>query len=125
MIGLPFERSADDLRRNVDFLMELDPDYAQFAILSLYPHTELFDEAAARGMIDPARWHDFAVAPTPDFRIDHWEEFLSIAELVKLQRESYRRFYLRPRYVWRSLIKTCSWHEFRSKLHGAMKLLHG
>ncbi len=123
MIGLPFERSVVDVRRNVDFLLELAPDYAQFNILALYPHTELFADAARRGLLDPARWHQFARAPALDFYVDHWEEFLSIATLQQLQKESYRRFYLRPRYIWRSLVATCTWHEFTSKLQGTLKLL--
>jgi len=122
MIGLPFERSSDDVRRNVDFLLKLDPDYAQFSILSLFPNTELFADAARRGLIDPARWHEYAGNPLPDFHVDHWEEFIPLSELLQLQRESYRRFYLRPQYIWRSLIKTCSWHEFSSKVQGALKL---
>lgn len=123
MIGMPFEKSADDVRRNVDFLLEIDPDYAQFSILSLFPNTELFADAARRGLINPDRWHAFARSPTPDFYVDHWEENLTVAELLRLQNESYRSFYLRPRYVLRSLISTSSWHEFRSKLAGAVKLL--
>ena len=123
MIGLPFEKSPDDVRRNVDFLLELDPDYAQFSILSLFPNTELFADAARHGMIDPARWNGFARQPTPGFYVDHWEEFIPMNELLRLQRESYRRFYLRPRYIWRSVIKTCSWHEFISKMQGALRLL--
>jgi radical SAM superfamily enzyme YgiQ (UPF0313 family) len=122
MIGLPFERSADDVKRNVDFLLELDPDYAQFAILSLFPNTEIFADAASRGLIDPARWQEFARQPTSRFYVDHWEEFISLDELLRLQRESYRKFYLRPRYIWRSVISTCSWHEFTSKLQGALKI---
>ncbi|MDD2365642.1 MAG: radical SAM protein [Desulfuromonadaceae bacterium] len=123
MIGLPFEKSAVDVRRNVDFLLELDPDYAQFSILSLFPNTEIYHDAAQLGLIDPARWSRFASAPSKDFYVDHWEESIPLSELLKLQRESYRKFYLRPRYIWRSMIATCSWHEFTSKLNGAMKLL--
>jgi radical SAM superfamily enzyme YgiQ (UPF0313 family) len=123
MIGLPFERSPADVRRNVDFLLEIDPDYAQFSILSLFPNTELFADAARRGLIDPARWNEFARMPTSGFYVDHWEEFLPLGELLRLQRESYRRFYLRPRYIWRSLISTGSRHELASKLQGALKLL--
>jgi radical SAM superfamily enzyme YgiQ (UPF0313 family) len=122
MIGLPFERSADDVKRNVDFLLELDPDYAQFAILSLFPNTEIFADAAGRGLIDPARWQEFARQPTTGFYVDHWEEYIALDELLRLQRESYRKFYLRPRYIWRSIISTCSWHEFTSKLQGALKI---
>lgn len=123
MIGMPFERSSEDVRRNVDFLLELDPDYAQFSILSLFPNTEMFAEAAARGLIAPERWEAFARNPALDFNVDHWEEFLSISQLLGLQKEAYRRFYFRPRYIWRSLISTSSWHEFTAKLNGVYKLL--
>lgn len=123
MIGLPFEKSSADVRRNIDFLLEIDPDYAQFSVLSLYPNTEVFEQACRKGLIDPARWSEFVRAPFPGFQVDHWEEFLPASELLRLQKESYRRFYLRPRYIMRSLIATCSWHEFTSKLAGAMKLL--
>lgn len=123
MIGLPFEKTAADVRRNVDFLLELDPDYAQFAILSLFPNTEMFEDARGKGVLDARRWHEFVRSPYPGFTVDHWDEFLTEAELLGLQKESYRRFYLRPRYILRSMIATCSWHEFTSKLTGAMKLL--
>jgi radical SAM superfamily enzyme YgiQ (UPF0313 family) len=123
MIGLPFERSEDDVRRNVDFLLSIDPDYAQFSILSLFPNTELFADASRRGLIDPARWSGFARMPTSDFYVDHWEENIPLSDLLNLQKESYRRFYLRPRYIWRSIISTRSRHEFASKLQGALKLL--
>lgn len=122
MIGLPFEKSAADIRRNIDFMLEIDPDYAQVSILSLFPNTELFDQAAEQGLVSPARWRAFALAPTPDFYLDHWLESLSMGELLSLQKEAYRRFYLRPRYIWRSLLATSSRHEFGAKLQGAMKL---
>lgn len=123
MIGLPFERSTADVRRNIDFMVELDPDYAQISVLSLFPHTELFTQAARQGLIRPERWEEFALAPVPDFYLDHWEEHLDMAELLRLQSEAYRRFYLRPSYIWRSLLATSTWHEFRTKLQGALKLL--
>ena len=122
MIGLPFEKTASDVRRNIDFMLEIDPDYAQVSILSLFPHTELFADAAGRGLIRPERWKEFARTPRPDFHLDHWEEWLSMTDLLRLQKESYRRFYLRPRYIWRSLLSTCTRHEFTAKLQGALKL---
>lgn len=122
MIGLPFEKIAADVKRNIGFMLEIDPDYAQVSILSLFPHTELFADAARRGLIRAERWQEFARAPRPDFHLDHWEESLGMAELLRLQKEAYRRFYFRPRYIWRSLLATCSWHEFSAKLQGALKL---
>ena len=123
MLGFPFERTADDVQRSLDFLFSLDPDYAQFTILRLLPNTELFQEAAAEGLIDPQRWIDFALHPAPGFKLDHWEEHLSMPELLKMQREAYRKFYLRPGYVWRSIVGLTSWHEFKAKTKGVLKVL--
>lgn len=122
MIGLPFERTAAEIRRNIDFMLAIDPDYAQVSILSLFPHTELFADAAKKGLICPERWQEFARAPYPGFHLDHWEESIKMKELLSLQKEAYRRFYLRPRYIWRSLLATCSRHELFAKVQGAMKL---
>ena len=122
MIGLPFEKSVDDVRRNIDFLLKLDPDYAQFSILSLFPNTELYADAAGRGLVRPERWQQFAREPSQHFFVDHWLEYLTLEELLRLQKDAYQRFYFRPRYIWRSLVSTRSWHEFTSKLQGAMRL---
>ncbi|MBF0353660.1 MAG: B12-binding domain-containing radical SAM protein [Alphaproteobacteria bacterium] len=124
IIGLPFEKTATDVKRNIDFLIRLDPDYAQISILTLYPNTELYDQAVEQGMIKPGRWEAWAANPTPNFLVDHWEESFDLATLVKLQKSAYRRFYFRPRYILRSLLQTRSVYELGSKALGALKLLH-
>lgn len=122
MIGLPSERTPRDVRNNIAFLMRLKPDYAQIGILNLYPHTQLFDDAAAKGLIEAQRWEKWAIDPVPGFTVDHWTEFLPWQTLVKLHRESYRRFYFRPAYIVGSLVRIRSFHEFKSKLMGALIL---
>ena len=123
MIGLPFEKSKDDVRKNLDFLLELDPDYPQIAILCLYPNTEIFQQAVDKGLVNPTKWEEFSLNPSKDFHIDHWEEFLSIQELVDLQKEGYKKYYLRPSYVVRNILSTRSFYEFKAKARGALKLL--
>ena len=123
MIGLPNEKTVSDVQNNIDFLMRLDPDYAQIAILSLYPNTQLYDEAISRGVITPGRWEAWARNPGPGFRVDHWNEFLSDGELVDLHRDSYRRFYFRWRYILKRLFALRSLHEMNSNVLGALKLL--
>ncbi|OHC74128.1 MAG: hypothetical protein A3G18_04640 [Rhodospirillales bacterium RIFCSPLOWO2_12_FULL_58_28] len=123
IIGLPFEKNAPDVRKNIDFLISLDPDYAQFSILTLYPNTELYEEAAAKGIIRADRWEEWVVDPRPGFIVDHWEEHLSLRELVKLQKWAYRRFYFRLRYILRSALRTRSLVELGAKAAGALKLL--
>lgn len=123
MIGLPNEKTREDVLKNIDFLIRLNPDYAQVGILNLYPQTEIYDQAVARGIVDPRRWEEWLRNPKPGFYIDHWTEYISNNELIRLHRDSYRRFYLRLPYVIKSIYKLRSLHELQSKTIGAIKLM--
>ncbi len=123
MIGLPFEKTEADIQRNIDFLVALDPDYAQISILSLYPNTTLFQDAVETGLIEDGKWEAFALNPTPDFSVDHWNEFFASNELVAFQKKAYRQYYLRPTYVLRSVFNTRTLYEFKTKAAGLLKLL--
>ncbi len=122
MIGLPFEKSREDALKSIDFLVRLDPDYAQVLILMLLPNTEIFEQAEKKGIVKRQKWEEFSLNPSLDFRIDYWEEWLSHKELIKLQSEAYRRYYLRIRYVLRSICTTKTTHEFKMKAKAFMKL---
>lgn len=125
MIGLPHEKSPADVRANVDFLIKLNPDYSQFNILSLYPHTEVHKDAMKKGFAEEGKWKKFSLDPLNyTFKVEHWTEFMTEAELINLQRESYKRFYFRPKYIWKSLLKTTTPFEFKSKVKGALRLLN-
>jgi radical SAM superfamily enzyme YgiQ (UPF0313 family) len=123
MIGLPFERSPGDIDRNIDFLLDIDPDYAQIGVLTLYPNTAVYDAAVAKGLIDPGRWQAFALDPQPGFHVDHWEEFMPTTTLVGKMKSSYKRFYLRPKYILRSALNVRTPHEFLAKTKGFVKLI--
>ena len=123
IIGMPWEKSHQDIKHSIDFLINLDPDYAQVSILKLYPNTSIYDQAVEEGVIEKGRWEKFALEPTSEFLVDHWDQHMDIHTLVKLQKNSYRRFYFRPKYIWRSLVNTKSRYELSSKVSGAFKLL--
>ncbi|MEZ5054307.1 MAG: radical SAM protein [Chitinophagales bacterium] len=124
MIGLPHEKSEQDIKDNIDFLIQLDPDYAQVGILCLYPHTQVHVDAINLGIAEAGKWERFALNPTHDFRVEYWTQYLSAQDLVRIQRASYRRFYFRPKYVLKSIKNTKSWHEFKSKAKGVLKVLN-
>jgi radical SAM superfamily enzyme YgiQ (UPF0313 family) len=123
MIGLPSERTREDVLKNIDFLVELNPDYAQVAVLCLYPHTELYRQAVEKGLIEDNKWEEFSLVPTTNFTIDHWEEFLSTGELVELQKKAYKKYYLRPAYLLKSIFSIESFYELTTKIRGLLKLL--
>lgn len=123
IIGFPFEKTREDVLRNIDFLCELDPDFAQIAILMVLPNTPLYFEAIEKGLIRKNEWEDFCLNPTTEFRISHWEEHLSLNELTRLQAQAYNRFYFRPAYILRQIMSVNSWYDFTTKSRGVLKLI--
>ena len=123
MIGLPFEKTKEDILKNIDFLFSLDPDYAQISVLCLYPNTEITGRAIEKGLISNGKWEEYSMDPFIEFRVDFWEEFFSARELVMLQKEVYKKFYLRPHYIVKSILNTKSFYEFRTKAESFIKLV--
>ncbi|MEN8164464.1 MAG: radical SAM protein [Acidobacteriota bacterium] len=104
MLGLPHERSADDVRRLGVFARRLTPTYAMFNVLTLYPGTELFRQAVAKGLASDDVWRQFALQPDQHFEPPLWDEFLGRDQLNALQDEIYRSFYLRPGVILREAL---------------------
>lgn len=125
ILGFPFEKSPADIHKNIDFLLKLDPDYALFSILQLLPNTGLYREGVEKGMVKPGMWEEFAMNPDRGFRVEHWTEFMSVDELIAIRRDAYRRFYLRPRYVVRSVVQTRTLHELSVKMSALLLLMRG
>lgn len=123
MIGLPFEKDINDLKTNIDFLLSLEPDYAQFSILTLVPFTQLYDDAIKKGLIKRDKWNNFVRSYNPDFRPDHWYEYFSPEDLRRLHKWAYKKFYFRPSYIIRSIKDVSSFYELKTKIKGAIKIL--
>ncbi len=58
LLGLD-EHTEDDIRRLVDFLMEIKLDIAEFIILTPFPHTRVFDDLHRDGRILSYDWNDY------------------------------------------------------------------
>jgi anaerobic magnesium-protoporphyrin IX monomethyl ester cyclase len=78
-------KSIAELR---EFVNDLDPDFAIFAILTPFPGTELYDEARRNGWIEDFNWSNYdmvhAIMPT---------ETLSTKEVQEELYSCYRSFY--------------------------------
>jgi radical SAM superfamily enzyme YgiQ (UPF0313 family) len=114
VLGFPGETRADILQ-TIRFARELDLDFAQFYCAVPFPGSELYDEARAAGWITTDHWsrfeQNFSVLTTPQ---------LTAQEVMELRRAAYRRFYLRPNLIARTLKRTQSLQQF-GRLAGAVK----
>lgn len=124
IIGFPFEKTKEDVNRNIQYLIDLDPDFCLIGVLMLLPGTPIFDEGVAAGQTNLEKWQAFALNPTETkFAIEYWSEFFTPAELVEMRKQAYRRFYLRPWYILRSALAIRSFYELKAKIRGFFTLI--
>jgi anaerobic magnesium-protoporphyrin IX monomethyl ester cyclase len=123
MIGSPTE-TREDIMETIQFMKELDPDFAHVTILCPFPATAVYFQGLRQGVIGKDYWQGFASNPTPDFQPPYWEENLSREELSELIRYAYKSFYTRPKYIFRQLVKVRSLGEFERKVTAGLRVLH-
>jgi radical SAM superfamily enzyme YgiQ (UPF0313 family) len=94
IIGFPWEdrKMVED---TIDFAVKLDGDITQFFLAYPFYGTELVDMAEKEGWLlqDDRFFHDYRLK----------RQYLSDDEIEALYRQAWRRVYLRPRFIMRSL----------------------
>jgi radical SAM superfamily enzyme YgiQ (UPF0313 family) len=58
LIGLD-NQSEDDIRRLIDFLLEIDLDLAEFTVMTPFPHTKSYDDLLRQGRIFDFDWNHY------------------------------------------------------------------
>lgn len=102
MIGSPGE-TPETIRSTIDFAKELRLDFAQFAITTPFPGTELY-EIYMQGRTEHVPWDNFIYEGTGKSATPIFEnEQLSRDDLKTWAKKAYRDFYLRPAYVWQRI----------------------
>ncbi len=121
MIGIPGE-TGETIKETLDFAIELDPDYAQFAIATPYPKTELYAQAKRKCLLEETDWERYSYfgdSATPVMRT----EKLSTGELKMYLKQITRKFYFRRRYIMKQLVKSMSVHAMRRNISGLLTIL--
>ncbi len=109
IFGTPGETYQDGLA-TIDFACSLPLEFASFTALAPFPGTAFYDQIDKDRMYD---WDRFT-GDKPSFEPDA----MTPEELQKLMGLAYKRFYMRPRYIFRRLIKCTSLEEIRRNVAG-------
>jgi len=124
MLAGPHERTMDDALKNVDEMIKLDADYAVFAVFSPYPGTESFEEGAKKGLFPADCWDRLMKDPLCGVEVPaSWEEHLSKAQILELLKIAHRRFYLRPRFVARTVSALATPAEAKRLTNGLLSIV--
>lgn len=122
MIGSPGE-TPETISQTIQFAKKLKFDFAQFAITTPFPGTQLY-ELYLRNKKCRASWDDFfyegaGSKVTPVFESDK----LSRVDLQHWVRRAYREFYLRPSYLWQRIRQSSSIGDLKVNFRGFLMLL--
>ena len=110
VLGLPGE-TAQTLQKTYDFACSLDLDYAQFYCASPWPGSEFYRMAKSEGWLASHNWDDFE----QDKSVTNYPG-LSADEITRFRNWASRRFYLRPKIVWRTMTRMRSPAEVKNFL---------
>lgn len=118
IIGLSGE-TKETVKKTIDFAIELDPDFAKFAILVPFPGTEVFDDFNRRNYIKDFNYDNYGIYSRPVYNLPG----LSAQEMASMQRRAYLKFYLRPKKIVKLLLKIKNLTQLKLNFPAAKFLL--
>jgi radical SAM superfamily enzyme YgiQ (UPF0313 family) len=121
MIGLPND-TKKTIEDTLKLAIEIDPDYAHFSIATPFPNTELYDLAAKEGLIESQDLSNFfyigsGIKPVIKTRK------MSSKEILDEWRGVNKKFYMRPKYIIKRMVKSINPKEFSKNFRGIITLL--
>jgi radical SAM superfamily enzyme YgiQ (UPF0313 family) len=119
IIGLPGDTEAS-IERTIRLACELDPLVANFSMMTPYPGTAARELIVREGRLLIEDWDDYALF---DGRARYEMGALTADLLERKWKEAYRRFYLRPHRVVRTLTRKHFWLNWRRTFSMAWKTL--
>lgn len=98
--------------------LKLDPDYVLFSICTPFPYTEFNKKARQEGWMVKARYE--AIDPIKESFISY--PHLTKRQLDKIIRSLYIKYYFRPHYLWKKIIKLKGLKDLVNKVRAALTI---
>lgn len=117
VIGLPWE-TEETVEETIKFAIELDSNFISFYTATPLPGTKYFAYAMLNKLVEG----------NLDFRSAYYEpvvrsEHLSKERIFELHKQAIKRFYLRPKFILKTLLFLRSFAEFKNYFIAGMSLI--
>ncbi|NLO91124.1 MAG: radical SAM protein [Elusimicrobia bacterium] len=122
MLGYPGE-TREQMEKTMAFARELDPEYVQFGITTLFPGIKIYEDGLKSG--EEGYWRGVAKAPPAKILPPFASGLYGREELEALQRKAYLGFYFRPSYLVKRLFKIGSFTALLRQAKAGYHLLFG
>lgn len=97
VIGMPGD-TKKTIKKTIDFVKTLKPNYALYSVATPYPGTKFYKETFEKNLIKVKDWSKYNLITPIIKTID-----CSSEELTKIQTKAFIGFYLRPMYLLRQI----------------------
>ncbi len=87
LLGLD-NQTEDDIKRLIDFLLEIDLDLAEFTVLAPFPHTKAYDDLMRQGRIFDHDWDHFNAG-----QVVYQPKYMTPEKLQELYDYAWKTFY--------------------------------
>ena len=105
MLGLPGD-TKETMRKTIDISKRLPFAFAQFAITTPFPGSELYYDLVRENKIDPYAWDQYsqyASLSSGKEELVYVPDGLTVDDLYRWQKTAIREFYLRWPPIWRTI----------------------
>ena len=116
MIGFPKDNEKT-IQDTLNLALELDPDFVNFAILTLYPGTDIYELAIKEGSVEKIKSKEIFLPQL------YKHPLLSREKLEKELSKIYKKFYMRPSYMLRRLFGIRTFVEFKTNVTAGLPFL--
>lgn len=93
VIGMP-EDTRESMKKTIDFVSSLKPNYALFSLATPYPGTRFYKETFEKNLIKIRDWSKYTLINPILETID-----CSKDDLRSIQKKAFIKFYIRPGYL--------------------------
>lgn len=118
MLGLDGE-TGETIRKTLDFVKRISPDYVQFAIATPYPGTKFYSDLKSSGRILTDNWEEYDGSCRSVIRLDG----LDSSKLGRIVNSAYRDFYFRPSFMVKKLLSIRSFGELYHAVKSGIVLM--
>ena len=122
IIGFP-EEDANYRKNFFREIKKLKPTYMQISVLYPLPLTPFYNDLLESGYYKEDHWAEFFKNPTPDFDLPLCRPIELQNELLGMMDDTYRRFYLSPKFIIEDLRRNASLKMLYLKAKLAMRLI--
>jgi anaerobic magnesium-protoporphyrin IX monomethyl ester cyclase len=123
MIGFPWEKK-EDIEQTIAFAIKLDPTTAQFSLVFPHPGTQMYEQALRKNWFKPGiigNWNLFEMTSGAVLKCNNIED----EYLDNIISNAHRRFFLRPKYIIKSLLRIRSNEDILKLCKGAYSVFKG